>query len=166
MSCVILARDIRGISIDAVISEEITSTMELPEHPIEKGAKITDHAWRKPDSIKLEFAISDENAVAAYNALRSVMEAATLFTFVTGFRAFNNMAIQELTPKRDKETSRILSANITLKEVIIVSTQYGPANISKSGKGDEKGADEAKRGQVQNVPVSDAENIIGKMEAL
>lgn len=166
MGCVILTRDIGGVPIDVVISEEATSEMEIPEHPVEKGAKVSDHAWRKPEIINIEAANADA-AQAGYPALRAIQDAAEPFDFLSGWTLHRNMLIQTLTPHRDVENGQIFSFSCTLKEVIIVETQEGPATKGKSGGkgGDERGQSATNRGQVQAVETS-SETTLGRMQAL
>lgn len=166
MSCVIISRDIGGIPIDVIVSEEANSETEIPEHPVEKGAKVSDHAWRKPEIINLEAANADA-AQAGYPALRRVQDAAEPFDFLSGWTLHKNMLIQTLTPRRDVETGQIFSFSCTLKEVIIVQTQEGQSTQGKAGGqgGDERGQSTTARGQVQATETS-GEVALSRMQAL
>lgn len=166
MACIIIARDIGGIPIDVIVSEDLSSEMEIPEHPVEKGAKVSDHAWRKPETINLE-AVNEDQAQAGYDALRAVQDAAEPFDFVSGWTLHQNMLIQSLNPSRDACTGKVFQFSATLKEVIIVETQEGPATKGKAGGkgGDERGQSATSRGQVQAVETS-GESILSGMQAL
>lgn len=166
MACIILPRDIGGIPVDVIVSEEVTSEMEIPEHPVEKGAKVSDHAWRKPEVINIEAANADA-AQAGYDAFRQVQDAAEPFDFLSGWTLHQSMLIQTLNPTRDVETGQIFNFRCTLKEVIIVETQEGPATKGKAGGkgGDERGQSATARGQVQAIETS-GEAVLERMQAL
>lgn len=146
MSCILTSRSIGGVFIDVVISEEHTASMEIAEHPVESGAKISDHAWRTPYSVRLESVIDASRAVASYQQLLAVQAKAEPFSLVTGLKVYSNMLIKEIVATRDKDHGRVLKFEATLQEVIIVSTES-----SASAKG-ETSSDKAKettnRGQV------------------
>jgi len=166
MSCVILSRDIGGIPVDVIVSEEAFSEMEIPEHPVEKGAKVSDHAWRKPEVINLEAANADA-AQAGYDAFKEVQKRAEPFDFMSGWTLHKNMLIQTLNPSRDKETGQIFNFSCILKEVIIVETQESGGTQGKAGGngGDERGQSETARGQVQAIETS-GEAVLERMQAL
>ena len=166
MACIILPRDIGGIEVDVVIAEDATSEMEIPEHPVEKGAKVSDHAWRKPEVINIE-AANEDQAQSGYDAFRHVQDAAEPFDFLSGWTLHSNMLIQTLNPSRDVETGQIFNFRCTLKEVIIVETQEGQSTQGKAGgkDGDERGQSSTNRGQVQAVETS-GESALARMQAL
>lgn len=145
MSCVLTVRDIGGVFIDVVVSEDATASMEIPQHPVEKGAKISDHAFRQPTTLKMTCA-NGGDPVASFNALMDVMKRSEPFDVITGFGLFQNMLIESINPTRDVTTGQILAFDASLKEVIIVESQTGGA--SKNG-GDERGAGKTERGEVQ-----------------
>jgi hypothetical protein len=145
MTCILVSRSIGGIFVDVVISEEHVATMEIAEHPVESGAKISDHAWRMPYSVTLESVIASERAVPSFQALLALQEMAEPFSLITGLKIYSNMLIKELTATRDKEHARVLKFTAELQEVIIVDTQ------TSGGKGeseDDKAQGTTKRGQV------------------
>jgi hypothetical protein len=173
MSCAILSRELGGIPLDVVVSEDVLSELEIPEHPVEKGAKVSDHAWRKPEVLNLE-AVSADTATVSYDALKAVQTSAEPFDFLSGFTLHRNMLIQSLNPSRDVTTGRVFSFTAILKEVIIVATQEGPATDGKAGGkgGDDRGRATVNRGQVQAVSVSPStstpggDTVLSRLEAI
>lgn len=143
MMGILLSRSIGGIPVDVVISEEHTATMEIAQHPVESGAKISDHAWREPYTVRLESVVDSPRAVASYQALLTLQEKAEPFTLVTGLKIYSNMLIKEITATRDREFARVLRFSAELQEVIIVSTDASGANSN-----DDKAKETTKRGQV------------------
>lgn len=144
MTCILLSRSIGGIFVDVVISEEHTASMEIAEHPVESGAKISDHAWRMPYSVTLESVIASDRAVSSYQALLALQEKAEPFALVTGLKVYSNMLVKEISATRDREHSRVLKFTAELQEVIIVSTESGGGENSEQDNA--KGT--TKRGQV------------------
>lgn len=144
MTCILLSRSIGGIFVDVVISEEHTASMEIAEHPVESGAKISDHAWRMPYKVVLESVIGSDRAVSSYQALLALQEKAEPFSLVTGLKVYNDMLVKEITATRDREHSRVLKFTAELQEVIIVSTESGGGENSEQDSA--KGT--TKRGQV------------------
>ena len=175
MTCILTNRDIGGVFIDVVISETATEGMEVPEHPVEKGAKISDHAWRKPTTLKMEIAAGD--VMGTYEALFNLMKQAEPFDIVSGFALHQNMLLTGIEATRDQEYGRILKASAELKEVIIVESQDGPPTQGKAGGkgGAEKGKSTTKRGQVSAKAVASSgggvgsgggESILASMESM
>ncbi len=145
MTCILVSRSIGGIFVDVVISEEHVASMEIAEHPVESGAKISDHAWRMPYSVTLESVIGSDRAVSSYQALLALQEKAEPFALVTGLKVYSNMLVKEITATRDREHSRVLKFTAELQEVIIVDTQ---ASGSTGDTDDDKAKGTTKRGQV------------------
>lgn len=58
-----IVRDLAGLSsaifLDATLSESITSTVELTQHPVERRADITDHAILRPDKLCIKGIITE-----------------------------------------------------------------------------------------------------------
>jgi hypothetical protein len=160
MMCVALSRSIGGVPVDVVIEEKHTSEMEIAQHPVEKGAKISDHAWRTPFEIRITGAVGSDAALASYQSLLDLQEKAEPFDFVSPLKLYSSMLVRRIEATRDAEKARILHFEAELQEVIIVSTQSEAA--SETGAGDKNGAaataDKAKktvnRGQIQPLPSS------------
>ena len=172
-ACLLTNRTIGGVLIDVVISEKAKSSMEIPKHPVEKGASISDHAYRNPHTIDIESVIDEARAITSYDALQRVMQAAEPFDFLYGFRLFQNMLISSLEPERTDEYGRVLKFTAELTEVVIVASQEGPATAGKAGGkgGDERGKATTQRGQVQARTVETptgprGEKILADLEAM
>lgn len=150
MTCILTSRSIGGVFVDVVISEEHTATMEIAKHPVESGAEISDHAWRKNYEVKLESVIDASRAVASYQQLLAVQERAEPFNLVTGLKVYSNMMIRDLVATRDREHGRVLKFEATLEEIKIVSTQSGSGSgASDASKTDSDSAKSTtNRGQV------------------
>jgi hypothetical protein len=64
--------NIGGITIDTTVEELYEDSLEVTEHPVELGALITDHSYKRPMEILLRCGWSDANSSAALDALASL----------------------------------------------------------------------------------------------
>lgn len=129
---VFLSRNLGGIPLDLVINENHTSDVNIPKHPVERRVKVSDHVWREPREIKIEYIIQGLGLMEAYQSLLDLQEEAAPFDFVTGLKVYENILIEGLYPARDKEYGRVLKFRVSLQEVVIVSPS-GPAGGGVGG---------------------------------
>lgn len=135
---------IGGISIEATIEEVYADVLHMTQHPVEIGAPITDHAYKRPMEVVIKCAWSNGSIEAAigmvsalfsgsmsgqdyvsgvYSQLLALQESRELFEIVTTKRQYSNMQIVALQCKVDERTSSILSVIATCREIPIVYTQ-------------------------------------------
>jgi len=135
-------RGIQGLSGQLVIREKSTDDLTITEHPVEQGAQISDHAYKEPAEVTLEYGWSnssisgalgavgglisggDPNYVrATYAKLLALQASRKPFHVVTGKRTYKNMLAKSVGIVTDADTESALLATITCREVIIVETQ-------------------------------------------
>ncbi len=138
-------RSVGPVFIAVGVEESATASMEIPSHPVERGAKISDHAWRLPTTLKMTNITQD--VTGPWRALNDLMAQAEPFDILTGFDLFENMMIESIEPQRDVIWSNVLYFTVSLKEVIIVETAEGTGNAGTGG--DPRGQGKTTRGQVQ-----------------
>ncbi len=143
MSCILVSRSIGGVFVDVIVSEEHESSMTIAEHPVERGAKISDHAWRERRRVTLEGVVDQSRAVSAYQQLLAVQEQAEPFSLVTGLMVYPNMLIERIMVSRDREFARVLKFEAECSEVLIVDTESGGGSTN-----DDKAQNTTNRGQV------------------
>ena len=135
------SRKIGMIVPSVVISEKHTDMLEITEHPVEVGAAVADHAYKKPSEVVMEVGFAGggtlldfaSNLTATsllglspqqtYQELLDLQESRIPFDVVTGKRLYSNMLIRALEVTTDKTTENVLSAVLTLREVLISRTQ-------------------------------------------
>lgn len=135
------SRKIGMIVPSVVISEKHTDMLEITEHPVEVGAAVADHAYKKPSEVVMEVGFAGGGALLdfasnltatsllglspqqTYQELLGLQESRIPFDVVTGKRLYSNMLIRALEVTTDKTTENVLSAVLTLREVIISRTQ-------------------------------------------
>lgn len=130
MSTIAFSNKIGPVEIGCLISEQHSSTLNITSYPVEDGSDIHDHATIRPKQLTLE--IADNNATQVYNDLVKFQESRQPFTIVTGLNIYSNMLIENIDATRDKDSSSILSAKITCREVVILDSANG--QISDLGK--------------------------------
>lgn len=135
------SRKIGIIIPSVVVSEKHSDTLEITEHPVEVGAAIADHAYKKPSEVVMEVGFSGGGALLdfassltatnllgmspqeTYQQILDLQSSRIPFDVVTGKRLYSNMLIRALEVTTDRTTENVLSAVLTLREVIISQTQ-------------------------------------------
>ena len=136
--------NIGGIDIHATLEEIYTDTLQATMHPVERGAPITDHSFKRPAEIVLRCGWSNSGLDAfasmiasvfsgelsasdyisgVYSKLLAIQESRQPITVTTSKRIYKDMLIASLMVKVDEKTSNILMCVATLRQVIMVSTQ-------------------------------------------
>lgn len=135
------SRKIGMIVPSVVVSEKHTDTLEITEHPVEVGAAIADHAYKKPSEVVMEVGFAGGGSLLdfasnltatsllglspqqTYQEILDLQASRIPFDVVTGKRLYSNMLIRALEVTTDKTTENVLSAVLTLREVLISQTQ-------------------------------------------
>lgn len=135
------SRKIGLIVPSVVVSEKHSDTLEITEHPVEIGAAVADHAYKRPSEVVMEVGFSgggslldfvDTSSIGlslglspqeTYQELLDLQSSRIPFDVVTGKRLYSNMLIRALEVTTDKTTENVLSAVLTLREVLITQTQ-------------------------------------------
>lgn len=135
-----------------VVSEKHSDTLEITEHPVEIGAAVADHAYKRPSEVVMEVGFAgggslldfvDTSSIGlslglspqeTYQELLDLQNSRIPFDVVTGKRLYSNMLIRALEVNTEKATENVLSAVLTLREVLITQTQQ----INVANKSDMK----------------------------
>lgn len=83
----LIPKTIDSIDIGCFIEEAATDELQITEHPVEKGAQITDHAFKLPAEVTIQCGWSNsdlravvDSAVAAYNTAKSFLSGSAATT--------------------------------------------------------------------------------------
>lgn len=146
------SRKIGLIVPSVVVSEKHSDTLEITEHPVEIGAAVADHAYKRPSEVVMEVGFAGGGSLLdfvdissiglslglspqeTYQELLDLQSSRIPFDVVTGKRLYSNMLIRALEVTTDKTTENVLSAVLTLREVLITQTQQ----ITVANKSDMK----------------------------
>lgn len=134
----------QSIEFDATLNENHDSNSEPSDFPIESGSDATDHIRRLPEEFSLLGIVSDDpiivnrsteaeaastggdpnrRAKSAYDWLLQTKDQAKLVRVFTRLRDYRNMAITGISVVRDSENSRVIRANVSLREIRIAVTE-------------------------------------------
>lgn len=156
-------RSLGGITIDVVIEEHHEDGLVITEHPVEQGVAVSDHAYRKPQTVVMRYGVSDSagadstdagarRSQAIYEALLDLMAKREPFDIITGRRAYKNMLIEALSTVTERGQEASLIITIECREVIIVrtvATSIPPrarhANPNRTGGVSDTGAKQPQR---------------------
>lgn len=126
---------------DVVVSEKHSDALEITEHPVEIGAAVNDHAYKRASEVTMEcgFAgggslldFADVSGIGLaigqspkqiYQQLLDLQESRVPFDVVTGKRTYSNMLIRAIEVTTERATENVLYCVLTLREVIISQTQ-------------------------------------------
>lgn len=167
----VLALPISGrigdLEIQTTIEAVHTDTLEATEHPVEDGAAITDHSYKRPAEVVLRCGWSNASLKALlgivtgffrggtmsksdyvsgiYSQLLRLQESREPLSIATPLRQYDNMLIRSLQATRDQRTGQMLMVTATCRQIIIVSTS------STTLPPRESQADPASTAEVENV---------------
>lgn len=105
------------------LEESATDELTITQHPVQRGAAITDHAYKNPVTLNITCQskrVGTETVSQMYRNLRELQSSAIPMNVVTGKRIYTNMLIQSLSETTDVTTGDILNLSLSLVEVIIV----------------------------------------------
>jgi hypothetical protein len=119
------------------LEERHHDELVITDHPVEQGASISDHAYKKPAELTMTIAWTNSSLSAimspkwsAYKGLLALQKQRVPFDISTGKRKYKNMLIQSLDTTTDAKTENALFVTMHCREVIIVqttTTQLQPA---------------------------------------
>jgi hypothetical protein len=124
-------RNIQGIFVDVILSEQHEDRMEITDRPTEGGI-VSDHAFAKPKELTMVCAWSNSKPNAGnfgstpddiYKKLLDLMNSKQLLSVVTGKRSYNNLLIENIRVETNIETENSLVAEIRFREIIVVQTK-------------------------------------------
>lgn len=145
---------------DGSINESYRSPVRVTQHPVEEGADITDHVQVLPRSITINGIISDSplplqtlsfeaftsglgsSALAetlgsatrsqlAYEELERIKNSRRPFEVVTGLDVFSPVVMSNLVVNRNARTGRALNFSMTVREIVIVSTELVSEDLGR-----------------------------------
>lgn len=126
------SRSIGPFVANVTMEEHHEDRIAITETPVEQGADITDHAYKRPARLAVRCGFSnsalqaggnpvyDQQTYASFLALQASLSP---FQVVTGKRVYNNMLIEGLSVTTTEATENSLIMNVEMREIIVVTTQ-------------------------------------------
>lgn len=129
-------RNIAGLVADVTVEEAETDEVTITEHPVEQGAPIGDHAFKRQEEVIIHAGwnaaktgdISAETGI--YGVLLNLQASFVPFDLYTAKRRHKNMLITGLTVVTDHISEYALMAVIRCKEIILTKTQQATPGIA------------------------------------
>lgn len=146
----------------SIISCRVDDQSKLMEHPIESGAKISDHKVFEPRSIDMTIAFTADGYAEEYRQLFNLYRDCTIMKLQTKAQVYNNLQIESIPHEEKVETMNRMIFNIKLKEAIVVTAQFVKATIVKAKKAPDKPTEEV--GQKPPVNESALYGAVGGKE--
>lgn len=124
---------------DVTITEQAVDEVQVTEHPVDTGANIADHAFKKNSVIRCQFGWSDSSRLInsvldgsilkglttiqkVYEKLYELMEKRELLNLKTGKKLFKNVLITRLEQTTSEETESALICDVTFTQVQVVES--------------------------------------------
>lgn len=176
-------RNIGGLVANVVVEETHQDDLEITQHPVEKSADITDHAYKLPARcrVRVGYSPAGSSQGGAYGDLPDagdpvplqtryedylqMQEDRELLEVQTGKRFYENMLIRSIQVVTDADTENALMMSIDLQQVILVETQtvtVPPNSVQKQPKST---ATKINTGVKQAAPNPPAYNVGGAIQA-
>ena len=139
---------IKEIPLDVVVRYSPEVSTAITTNPTQIGVNVNDHVYSNPDTMTVQFGISDIKGTIArlygvvksfssvdalknpmtpsralLNLLYRAKEEHTLLALDDGLHAYTDMVITNITYDKDKSTYRSLVATVTLQQFIFVNTE-------------------------------------------
>ncbi|MGM7759738.1 MULTISPECIES: phage baseplate protein [Yersinia] len=124
-----------------IIAEKHQDALEITEHPVDVGAAVNDHAYKRAAEVTMEVGFAgggslldfvDTSTIGlslgkspeeVYQELRDLQESRQPFDVITGKRKYSNMLIRGIEVTTDKTSENVLMCVLTLREVIMSQTE-------------------------------------------
>lgn len=116
-------RSFGGISGYVTIQESATDSIEITQQPVQQGASIADHAFKKPVPLAIQMQFTDnlgQSLAQIYQSLLDLQSSFVPFNVVTPKRTYFNMLFASLGQTTDKKTENVLAISASFMEVILV----------------------------------------------
>ncbi|GAA7770997.1 hypothetical protein RN01_29860 [Cupriavidus sp. SHE] len=141
----LVPKTIGPVTIGVMVEEGHLDELQITEHPVEKGAEINDHAFKRQPEVTLKCGWSNSDMKALAGTLESIFEGGILptsdyvgqvysqllalqetrqpFDVVTSLRMYTDMLFKSLAVVKDQKTGQALNVTATLKQIRIVQTK-------------------------------------------
>jgi hypothetical protein len=150
-------RKIGPITAPCTISEHHDDDLEVSDHPVELGAEVSDHAFKRPVRVGVVIGWGAGLLLPLsliYQQLLDLQASAKPFDIVTGKRSYKNMVIASIAVTTDVDSENILLIRLSCREVIIVQTQVTTMPPAANQASPQSTAAPQNSGTVQTAPAA------------
>jgi hypothetical protein len=145
---------------DVVVEEAHRDQLVITDHPVERGAAISDHAFKMPSEVEIRCGWSNSSAgeegyvQAVYEEFLELQATRQPFDVFTGKRHYSNMLVRSLEVTTDEHSEHALYVTAGLREIIIVdtATTSAPAQDKQASPQQTAGVVNTGAKQLQTAP--------------
>lgn len=128
----LFSRNIGGFVADATIEEMHTDELAVTDHPVQQGAVITDHSYKRNATVVIRAAWSNSSLQALgdpnfgkvmYANFLELQASRQPFDVMTGKRTYTDMLMTRLSETTTDKTENTLVLTVECREIILVQTQ-------------------------------------------
>ena len=157
-------RSIGGIVADVTVEEVAHDELEITHHPVERGATITDHAFKRQPEIIIRCGWSASGrgtgyTEAVYQALLDLQDSREPFEVVTGKRSYRNLLMLSLAQTTDVHSENALFATVVCREITIVESTVATVAPRAQQAQPQNTQPTETQGQKQPVPAKERTSI-------
>ncbi|CND92814.1 Uncharacterised protein [Yersinia rohdei] len=124
-----------------IISEKHQDALEITEHPVEIGAAVNDHAYKRAAEVTMDLGFAgggslldfvDTSTIGlslgkspneVYQEILDLQSSRAPIDVITGKRKYRNMLIRAVEVTTEKTSENVLMCVLTLREVILSQTE-------------------------------------------
>lgn len=141
------------------ITESTVDALEITQQPVQQGATITDHAFKKPVTLAIQIlfgssvlptiagnvssglsVVPPQSLASIYQKLLALQNSFQPFNVTTPKRTYANMLFATLGVTTDKKTENVLSINASFQQIITVPIGVTTLNRSQLNNPGSNGA--------------------------
>ena len=129
---------------DGVMKLDHTQEIQLTQHPVQRGANISDHAFIKAAKLSLDIIMSDamqsytigqwsggsSKSVACFQTLQALATSRTPVTVTSRLKTYTNMVLVSIHAPDDNKTHHGLRATLTFEQIFTASVNVNDPNWS------------------------------------
>lgn len=128
----IVKRQIGNLIAQVTIEENHLDELQITDHPVEQGAVITDHSFKRPAEVTIKAGWSNSSDQAdgdlqfvqyTYGLLLDLQNNRQPFDILTGKRHYTNMLIQSLSTRTDQRSENSLFVVARCRQILMAVTQ-------------------------------------------
>lgn len=121
-----------------VEKESLSNDVNVPQHPVEKGIKLSDHVERLPQGLSLSGKILRDKGSQVNSVISDIMKLQKEGKPVTysGRKVYHNMAVKNFSYDADANIANGFNCTLNLQEIRIASQSYKTG--SKSAQSESK----------------------------
>ena len=137
---------LNGINLH-VEKETLQNNVNVPQHPVEKGIRLSDHVERLPQSLFLTGKILRKSGSQVNSVISDIMKLEKNGTPITysGRKVYHNMAVTNFSYDADANIANGFNFTLTLQEIRIAGKSYKTG--AKSAKSESKSGLKQTQGQ-------------------